>query len=144
MAELTNRLAELESLGLKIVLIGNGKFQYIQGFIERYKLEDSQVVIVTDPSLQSYRAVEMRRSIWATFGWNAVRGIIRAVIHGHFQNSLEGDLLQQGGTILLDQDQRIVFCHRNKSLTEYAEMTDLVDSIYLLLMKDTAPYCGKW
>ncbi|KHE92153.1 MAG: Cyclic nucleotide-binding domain protein [Candidatus Scalindua brodae] len=56
----------------------------------------------------------MRRSIWATFGWKAVRGIICAVINGHFQNSLEGDLLQQGGTILLDQDQKIVFYHRKK------------------------------
>ena len=104
--ELAPRLFELHRLGLRTVFIGNGAPHFIDGFIERFGLNDKRVEIVTDPSLASFRAAGLLRSWWATYGPKGLWDTLQAAGSGHVNRRGEGDALQQGGTLLIDSKER--------------------------------------
>lgn len=133
--ELSPRLFELHQLGIRTVFIGNGAAHFIDGFIERFGLADKKVEIVTDPPLASFRAAGLLRSWWATYGPRGLWDAIRAWGAGHVNQSVEGDSLQQGGTVLVDANGRIVWYHRDASRGGHAPSGDIVDAAMRLILK---------
>lgn len=99
---------------------------FIEGFVEREKLADLPVTIVTDPSLETFKLAELERSILATIGPSAIRAAMRARKQGYRQVSIEGDKLQQGGILLLDESGAAVFYHRNDNLGDHADSAAVV------------------
>lgn len=142
MAELAPRLDELRKLGLRVVVVGNGALRYLEGFTERYHLDEKQVTVVTDPSLATHRAARLKRSFWATFGPKGLFDQIRALVRGHSQRGVQGDNWQQGGAILLDAEGRVTYYHRNDSVSDHAPTSELVDGIYKMLMRRSPLYQG--
>lgn len=140
MADLAPRVDELNKLGLDLVLIGNGAAHYIAGFMARYGLNEKLVTVVTDPSLKTHKAALLRRSWWATLGPKGIWDQVRALIGGHRQNHIQGDNWQQGGAILIDRDGKVVYYHRNETVSDHARTHELVDAIYKLLLKKDPLY----
>ncbi|HZS40287.1 MAG TPA: peroxiredoxin-like family protein [Polyangia bacterium] len=125
--ELEPRLAQLDELGMRTVLVGNGAPNFIAGFVERHALADKRAVLVTDPSLAAFRAAGLARSWWATAGPRALADIARALAAGHSGHQQEGDATQQGGALVVAPSGEVAFYYRNRSLGDHAAAADLVD-----------------
>ncbi|MCH2234268.1 MAG: redoxin domain-containing protein [Crocinitomicaceae bacterium] len=96
MLEIAPRLKELDSLGVKVKIIGNGQLQYLEGFIEKFNLQNQLVEIYTDPSLKIYKEAQMVRSFfnWMSpvTAWQFIKGFSKGIT----QRSIEGDNMQMG------------------------------------------------
>jgi peroxiredoxin len=125
-ALLAPRLHELTRLGLRVVYVGNGEPRYIEAFVERNAIDPEVVEVITDPSLAAHRALELRRSLGATYGPRALLGIGRALVGGFRQSAIEGDVQQQGGVLVVDRDGRVAYLHRDRATGEHADTSDVV------------------
>lgn len=126
--EIAPRFPELNQLGIRTVFVGNGRPHFIEGFIERHGLGDKQVDIVTDPSLKVFAAAGFKRSILSTLGPRAAISAARALAAGHRQTSIQGDGLQQGGTLILNQQGEVVFYHASKYVGDHAAAVEVIDT----------------
>jgi hypothetical protein len=104
-----------------VLFVGNGAPMFIEGFVEREKLADLPITIVTDPSLKVFEAADLERSVMSTVGAKAIKAAWRARKAGYRQPGIEGDKLQQGGMLLLDRGGAAVFYHRNDHLGHHAD-----------------------
>ena len=127
-AALTPHLDAFEQLGISVVFIGNGTPNFIDGFIDRQGLADKPIHLVTDPSLAVYKAAQMKRSMWGTMGPSGMRDALRAWGKGHRQTTVEGDVLQLGGCLLVDTDGRVVYQYTSTSLSDLPATADLLAS----------------
>jgi hypothetical protein len=59
------------------------------------------VLLFTDPTRRTYRALGFRRSVRSALGWSALRNIWRGLRAGSRQRGLKGDAWQQGGVIIV-------------------------------------------
>jgi hypothetical protein len=125
--ELSPRLLELSSLGVRTVFVGNGAPHFIEGFVARHGLADKGAEVVTDPTLNAFRAAGLTRSAWATFGPRAVADLVRGLTQGLAWAGTQGDNLQQGGSLVVDAQGLTAFYHRSESLGGHARATDLVE-----------------
>ena len=133
--ELAPRLGELHAAGARTLLVGNGAPAAIDGFVERHGLGDKPVDVLTDPSLTAVRAAGLVRSAWSTFGPRAVVDYVRAMGAGFVPRKVAGDLLQQGGALVVDTGGRVVFRHVATSLADHADGSDLVDAALGLALR---------
>ncbi len=123
---LAPRLHELTRLGLRVAYVGNGEPNFIQGFIERNAVDPEVVEVVTDPSLAAHQALQLPRSFASTYGPRALWGLVRAMLSGFRQSSIEGDNYQQGGVVIIGPDARIAYLHRDRATGDHAPMDDVV------------------
>lgn len=121
------RLGELEALGVRVALVGSGPPDHLDAFVERHDLADKPAEVLTDPTLVAFAAAGLRRSFWATWGPSAIVEFLRAFTHGHRPGPTDGDMLQQGGAVLVDGG-RVAWAHRNESLGGHAAPADVVDA----------------
>ncbi len=105
MAQLRRETDRLGEYGARLIVLGNGKPWFIQGFREK---SGYQGTIYTDPSLSSFRALRLRRNIRSTFSLGTIRSAIRAHQEGFRQTKVRGDAWQQGGVFVISQDGEIV------------------------------------
>lgn len=140
MRALAPRLEEFHTLGIPTVVVGNGEAKYIQGFIERFQLQNKPIQIVTDPSLTIFKIAKFKRSFWATYGPLALWDYVKGFVAGVLQKTFEGDLTQQGGTILLNKSQEVVYYHQNQHVTDLSNLSDVVDEVYKLLVIENEDY----
>ena len=126
--ELAPRLDELARAGLRTVLVGNGSPEQLAAFVERHALAGLPVETVTDPTLSVHALLDLRRSAWATLGPGALVGFARAVAAGHPHRGTEGDGMQQGGALIVDERGIVRLQHRNRSLGDHLPASDLVQT----------------
>jgi peroxiredoxin len=119
-------LAPIAALGVRVVFVGNGKAQYIDGFVERNGVPSELARVVTDPSLRVFDAAGMVRSRMSTFGPKALLHLGRSIARGHKQTSIEGEPLQQGGVIVVAADGTIVYAHADRFAGDHAPTDDVV------------------
>jgi peroxiredoxin len=136
--ELSPRLGELHDLGVKTVIVGCGRPEHIQGFVERQRLAGKRVLITTDATLAAHEAAGMVRSMWGTLGPVAVLKMLGAMTRGHDNGRTEGDLYQMGGTLLVLRSGELAFHHRAETLGEHAPLVDVVDVVLRLRAQDAA------
>jgi peroxiredoxin len=134
-SELAPRLAELHAAGARTVLVGNGEPAAIDGFVERHGLADRPVDVLTDPTLAAFHAAGLVRSAWATFGPRAVVDYVRAMGAGFVPRKTAGDLLQQGGALVVAAGGRIVLHHVATHLADHTDASDLVDAALSLALR---------
>lgn len=70
--------------------------------------------MLTDPSLESFQAMGLRRGVASTLGPGSVIQGFRAVFSGHRQTGLAGDAWQQGGLFVLDRGGEVLYEQRNE------------------------------
>jgi peroxiredoxin len=127
--ELSPRLDELDRAGARVVLVGNGNREQLEGFTQRHGLADAHVVTATDPSLETYRAAGLMRSAWATFGPRSILDLARAMTAGHMHRGVEGDETQQGGALVVDARGVVRLLHDNHSIGDYVSASDVVEAV---------------
>lgn len=123
------RLQEINALKVKLVIIGNGAPNFIEGFIEKFQLQDKPISIYTDPSLKTYEKAELRRSIWTMFSFRTLRDYIVSFSKGIGQGKIQGDNWQQGGALLVDSNGVLRYHFQNKSAAGIADSNEIIEAI---------------
>ena len=137
--QLAPRLFELSRAGVRTVLVGNGSIEQRAAFAARNALEGAPVLLVTDPSLDLYRALGLVRSAWATVGPRALVETARAVAAGHPHRAVEGDRTQQGGVLLVSRAGVVRMLYRSRSIADHPPAWDLVDAALRLALEEHGP-----
>ena len=133
---LVPHLGDLAEIGVHTVLVGNGEPEHIAAFVARHRIEDRPVTIVTEPSLAAYRAAGFERSLAATIGPRALWNELTAIARGYFPRRHEGDGLQQGGALLVDDARRLVYLARSPAATVPVSVPELVDAAFKLALEN--------
>jgi peroxiredoxin len=125
-AELRARRAEIEKYGATIVLIGCGEPSEANEFVEKLDLD---LELYTDPGLKSFDAAGLKRGVLTALkrgSWRAGRDAWRS---GFRQAKTAGNVWQQGGMFVLDQQGQIHFEH----ISEWAGDHPDLDEVLLVL-----------
>lgn len=100
-AEVRGHVDEIEKKGAKLAFVGSGSPAQAKNFAEHLKVPAS-VSLFTDPTLESFRAAGLRRSMFRTLGLQSLRNFFRARKKGFKQGRVQGDPWQQGGSLVVD------------------------------------------
>ena len=127
------RLGELETLGVHLVLVGNGPPEALSPFVAEHALAGRAVTVVTDPSLASFRAAGFLRPRF--HGLRAGIEALRAIASGYVPGRRAGDALQLAGALLVDEAGRLAYYHRGQSPGDLADPSDIVHAALALLVE---------
>ena len=133
-SDIAPRIPELDSFGIRVVFVGNGEPEHIDGFRARHQLDPAQALIVSDPELGSYRAAGLHRAVLGTVGARALWAQLRAFGAGYRQYAGDGDALQQGGALVVDARGIVAMVHRSEFIADNADPSDLVEAALKLLL----------
>jgi peroxiredoxin len=97
-AGLTPFLDRIRARGAELVVIGHGSIEEARAFRDEEKLT---VPLLTDPSRQSYCALQMRRGLASVLSPAALARGVNAWRAGFRQSRVAGDPLQQGGVVVI-------------------------------------------
>ena len=120
------RINELNELGVRVLLIGCGPAMFIDGFRERHHLLFSPAKVYSDDSLASHQAAGLMYSAWGGFRPKALYEMARAFVSGHVAREHEGDIKQQAGAIFVDERGIVRLYHRNESLGDHVDPSEIV------------------
>lgn len=120
------RLDDIRSAGAELVLVGNGSVKFAAHFQQERAPE---VRVFTDPTLESYKALGMKRSAAATLSPAALVAGARAMAHGHVQTSVEGDGWQQGGLYAIAEGGRIVYSRPNDNAGDRPDIDAALEAL---------------
>ena len=137
--ELVPHLEEIARVGVRTVLVGNGTALQRDGFVERHALAKAPALVMTDPSLETYRRLFFKRSAWATLGPRAIVDAARAMSHGHPHKAVEGDATQQGGVLLVDTRGVVRLYHASRSIGDHPPAADLIAAALRLAIETSHP-----
>jgi peroxiredoxin len=138
--ELAPRLAELDDLGVRVVLVGNSPIERIGDFVARFGLADRGLIIASDPDLRSYAAASMVRSVWGTWGPPGWLGYARGFAAGHTNPGVWGDTNQHGGALLIGADGLVRWSCRVRRVGEVVSGNDVVGAA----LREAARRVGGW
>lgn len=129
------RAAELARLGVRVVLCGCGSPSALARFEARLRLEASRVELVVSPDGALYRAFGMARSGWGTFGPRAAFGAVWLYATGHYatRHADDGDVLQQGGVVLIAKGGAILHRRAEQSLVDAYDPSEAVGEVLRLV-----------
>lgn len=136
MLAIAPKLPELQSLGVKVKIIGNGEARYIDGFIKKFNLQNTTCEIYTDPSLKVYEEAHLKRSFFKVFHPRTIVEFIQSWRKGIGQNSIQGDNFQLGGTLLVDQDYCLHYYFQNESITGIADPNKVMNEVHKFVLRN--------
>ncbi len=137
--ELLQMTDQLERLGVRTLLVGNGAYTFIPDFVERNGLNRPEIKVVTEPTLAIYKQFELERLKSVVNLRLAAEFIKAAVVSGVVQTSVQGDRLQLGGALVLDSRGEIVYRHQAESIGDLVRSADLLPAIFKAVMKKQGP-----
>jgi hypothetical protein len=117
---------ELRAAGGELHVIGNGAPTFIAGFRDTTGFTGA---IYTDPSLDVYRAAELRRGLGTMVSGRIAGRAVRAIARGFRQGRTQGDHTQQGGVLVIARDGRVVWQHISTSPGDNAAPDDVVRAL---------------
>ena len=119
-------LPEIHARGGDVVVIGCGRPEHISSFREVTGYEGA---LVTDPSLESFRAAGLAYGLGRTFHPRSVLKGLRAFTRGFRQGARRGNPVQQGGTFVLGPGARVRFEWRDRFAGDHPEMRDVLAAL---------------
>ena len=121
---------EIERLGSELTLIGNGS---VEQAIEFQRDHSLPFRLLSDPSLDSYHAVELRRSMFSAYRPPRLRSLFRVWRSGIKGGAVQGDGLQHGGTFVITPNSEVVFSHIGRRIDDRADPEEILDALRLAL-----------
>ncbi len=91
-----------------LVVVGNGAPMFIAGFRETTGYGGP---IYTDPSLEVYKAAQLKRGVGTVLTFGAAKATIGSLRRGFRQGKTQGDATQQGGVLVIARDGRVLYHH---------------------------------
>lgn len=127
---LAARLPELARLDLPVAFVGLGSVEALARFVEGVRLRGSTARFFTDPDGGAHRAAGLSRSGWGTFGPRAVASALRGYARGFGarRRADDGDVLQQGGALVVDGAGALRFAHRGRHPGDLAAASAVVEA----------------
>ena len=113
---------EIESQGAALYAIGNGSVVMARDFVEQFSVE---FPVYTDPSRQTYQWLEFKRPLLALDLGVFKRGR-RAGKAGFRQGAVAGDVLQQGGEVIVSPDADLLYCRASVGPGDHASVEELL------------------
>ena len=101
----------LRAAGADLYIIGNGTPSFIAGFREQTRYHGP---IYTDPSLATFRAAELKRSVTSTLDPRSLGKALGAFARGQRQGLTQGDAWQQGGVLVVAPSGDIRWHHASE------------------------------
>lgn len=111
-----------EKSGAKLVFIGNGQPTFIEAFKNDLKMEHA--MILTDPSLESFRAAGLKRGFFAVVQPRSAINAIKLANEGHIQTAHHPDSgthWQLGGVLAINPRSKVLYHFRSESLGDLPE-----------------------
>ena len=125
-AAFRERLPEIEDLGGGLVFVGNGELTWARDF---ESAECRGCRVLTDPGLDSYRAIGARRGWRSTIGPASVAATIRAFRHGFRQSGVRGVPDQQGGVYVMLPGDRVAYAYVSGSAGDHPPIEDVLAAL---------------
>lgn len=117
---------EFESLGARVVVIGNGPPRYIDDF-RRTTNYDGE--LFTDPSREVYRACGFVRGVRKTLNRASFGAAVKAFRNGYRQSRTQGDPWQQGGAVIVAPPSKVIDYQRSRHAGDHASLRSLFASL---------------
>jgi len=137
LADLGPRCHELDDLQVRPVLVGHGDMARLQAFRDRFHLDRTGLVTVSDPSQRAYAAAGMVRSWWGAAGPRALLDYVEGFAAGHRNPGIFGDPAQQGGALLVDEAGAVHFHRANQRVGDITPTHALMDAALALAARRT-------
>ncbi len=115
-----------EKGGARIHFIGNGTPSYILRFKEDLGIMDAS--ILTDPSLESFRAAGFRKGFLASHGPRSMVNGAKLLAQGHQQKlpgGGAGSVWQLGGIIVVKPDGKVAYQYVSEALGDFPPEKDI-------------------
>ena len=135
MLAIAPKIDEISNLDIHLKIIGNGDIQYIEGFIEKFKLADKPVQIYTDPSLKIYEEMELKRTFWHFINPMNIVDMIKALSKGIGQKTIQGDNLQMGGTLLISSSNNLEYYFQNNTIAGNADPNEVMKQVHKYVLR---------
>ena len=121
--QLLRHYQTLQNHGLEVALVIMGDAEDAKRFRESLGLS---YAVFADPRQEAYRAFDVPHgNLWQVAGphlwWEGLKALVRSGI-----GRPRGDLMQLGGTYLIDTQGRIVWSHRPASSAEFPQIDDIL------------------
>lgn len=126
MVQLHRDLDKIHAAGAELYVIGNGSPSFIDGFREETKYTGA---VYVDPSLEVYKAAELKRGVVKTFNPLALGKTIKAFAAGNRQGRTQGDAWQQGGVLAIDTDGSVIWHHISEHSGDQASGAQIVAAL---------------
>lgn len=127
--QLHHATSAIHAAGAEVHVVGNGAPHFIAGFRELTGYRGS---IYTDPERAAYRAAELRRGLSTVLTFGTLRRSIGAFRRGYRQGRTQGDALQQGGTLVIAPDGRILLHHISVGPGDHAPEATILAAVAAL------------
>ena len=118
---------EIKGLGAEVVAIGMGRPDMAADFAEK---SDIPFLLLVDHDRQTYRALEIKRgSPWDVLGpavW--IRGI-KGIVQGHGAAPAKQDVMQMGGTAIVEQGGTIRYLHRSDGASDNLPVAEIMEQL---------------
>jgi AhpC/TSA antioxidant enzyme len=102
-------VVQLHRAGIEnVIVVGSGAPMFIEGFRETTGFQGP---IYTDPSLEVYKAAELKRGLGTMLKLGAAAATVGSLRRGFRQGKTQGDATQQGGVLVIAPDSRILYHH---------------------------------
>jgi hypothetical protein len=115
----------ITAAGARLVLVGNGAPSFIAGFREETGVTGA---LYTDPTLATYRALELRRGVGGLLGRTWLHAA-RAMRAGFRQGRIQGDAFQLGGVLVVRPDGAIVYRHPSAEAGDHPPVDELLRAL---------------
>jgi peroxiredoxin len=117
---------QFRAAGAEMTIIGNGSPSFIEGF----RAETGwQGALYTDPTLAAYRAAELVRGVTNTLDPRALAPTLRAFLRGGRQGRTLGDQWQQGGVVVIEPGDKVVWHHASGRPGDNAPSRDILRAL---------------
>ena len=85
-------------------------------------------LLLTDPELNSYKALDFRKGVGSLMGLKSVTAVMRSVGSGHLGGMVQGDALQQGGALVVGPGEIVRYVYRSKEAGDKPPVKELLDA----------------
>ncbi len=124
--EVRSSRADIEALDAGIVFVGNGTPRAAGWFQAKFAADST---VLTDPDLDTYRAIGARSGVLTTLGPQVWASGLRAFRSGARQTSTKGHGMQQGGVLVIAPGTRILYKHISNVAGDHAPMAKVLQAL---------------
>jgi hypothetical protein len=117
----------MRAAGAELAFVGNGNRRYAAAFREELGLG---APIYVDTTLESYRALGMKRGMVATVLSPRAWGHgLRALRGGARQKGIKGDAWQLGGTLVVRPGGQVAYRHLSREAGDHPPVADVLAAL---------------